>query len=238
MSESCLSPVQFHDSILFVINRNNEPYTPMKPIVEGMGLNWASQTAKLNANKERWGIAMIATPSASGDQQTLCMPVRKLPAFMASINPKKVREELRERIRLYQDECDNALWDYWTKGQATRRGWKPGQKALPPSPPAQQFDEAVFLEFAEECRQVHKQVSVLHDRIAIRAASLFIPIRIEFIARARLYGEWHRNNPDAQWESNLFRACREAMTYPSDYLEDYCNPGLMLLGYARALNGK
>lgn len=135
MSESCLSPVQFHDSILFVINRNNEPYTPMKPIVEGMGLNWASQTAKLNANKERWGIAMIATPSASGDQQTLCMPVRKLPAFMASINPKKVREELRERIRLYQDECDNALWDYWTKGQATRRGRKPGQKALPEAEP-------------------------------------------------------------------------------------------------------
>ena len=54
----------------------------------------------------------MVTPSASGNQDTLCMPVRKLPAFFASINPNKVRPELRDRIRLYQDECDDALWNY------------------------------------------------------------------------------------------------------------------------------
>lgn len=48
------------------------------------------------------------------------MPVRKLPAYLASINPKKVCPELRERVELYQEECDDALWNYWTKGHAER----------------------------------------------------------------------------------------------------------------------
>ena len=63
---------------------------------------------------------MIETPSEGGAQQTLCIPVRKLPAFLASINPKKVRPELRPKIELYQAECDAALWDYWMKGRAER----------------------------------------------------------------------------------------------------------------------
>ncbi len=71
------------------------------------------------------------------------MPVRKLPAFFTSINPNKVRPELRDRIRLYQDECDDALWNYWTKGQATQ---KP-KAALPAVPqPTRQEQTATALE--------------------------------------------------------------------------------------------
>lgn len=113
-----LSPVTFHGDTIFCVTLENQPYTPAKPIVENLGLGWASQSQKLNANKERWGVTIIVIPSESGEQQTLCLPVRKLPAFLASINPKKVKPELRERIELYQAECDDALWDYWMHGRA------------------------------------------------------------------------------------------------------------------------
>lgn len=113
--------VQFHGSTIFVVTHKGEPYAPIKPIVEDMGLDWRTQQRKITSNKNRWGMVIMTTPSASGNQDTLCMPVRKLPAFFASINPNKVRPELRDRIRLYQDECDDALWNYWTKGQATRK---------------------------------------------------------------------------------------------------------------------
>ena len=59
------------------------------------------------------------------------MHVRKLPAFLASINPKKVRADLREKVILYQNECDDALWDYWTKGRAERKPEQP--TSLPPT---------------------------------------------------------------------------------------------------------
>ena len=115
-----LSPVAFHGDTIFCVTLENQPYTPAKPIVENLGLGWASQSQKLNANKERWGVTIIVIPSESGEQQTLCIPVRKLPALLASINPKKVRAELRERIELYQAECDDALWNYWMNGRAER----------------------------------------------------------------------------------------------------------------------
>lgn len=120
MSQSHLSPVSFHGDTIFCTTIDGQPFAPVKPIIENLGLGWASQSQKLNANQERWGITIIVIPSESGDQRTLCMPVRKLPAFLASINPNKVKAELRPKIELYQAECDNALWDYWTKGKAER----------------------------------------------------------------------------------------------------------------------
>ena len=123
-----LSPVTFHGDTIFCIDYQNQPYTPMKPIVQNMGLDWASQSVKLNANKARWGVVMIATPSEGGEQKMLSMPVRKLPAWLNSINPKKVKPELRERIELYQAECDDALWNYWMNGRAERPAPAPGSE--------------------------------------------------------------------------------------------------------------
>ena len=114
MAKATLSPVQFHGSTIFVVTHKGEPYAPIKPIVEDMGLTWEAQARKLRDNRDRWGMINMIIPSASGNQDTLCMPVRKLPAFFASINPNKVRSELRDRIRLYQDECDDA---FGTTGQ-------------------------------------------------------------------------------------------------------------------------
>lgn len=31
--------VPFHGTNLFLVSINNEPYVPMKPVVEGMGMN-------------------------------------------------------------------------------------------------------------------------------------------------------------------------------------------------------
>ena len=121
MNSSQLLPVQFHGDTLFCLTYHDQPFTPMKPIVENLGLGWSSQRQKLDSNRDRWGVTMIVIPSDSGDQEMVCMPVRKLPAYMNSINPKKVRAELRAKIELYQNESDDALWKYWTDGQAVRQ---------------------------------------------------------------------------------------------------------------------
>ena len=116
-----LSPVPFHGDTIFCIDYQNQPYTPMRPIVENMGLDWGGQAVKLKANKERWTVEMISTVAQDGvEREMLCMPVRKLPAWLNSINPNKVRPELRPKIELYQAESDDALWNYWMNGRAER----------------------------------------------------------------------------------------------------------------------
>ena len=129
-----LSPVSFHGDTIFCIDYQNQPFTPMRPIVENLGIDWSGQAAKFRANKTRWGVEMISTPTESGKQEMLCLPVRKLPAYLASINPNKVREELRPKIELYQAESDDALWNYWMNGKAER---KASQADAPITPPMQ-----------------------------------------------------------------------------------------------------
>ncbi|MDD5272738.1 MAG: phage antirepressor N-terminal domain-containing protein [Methylovulum sp.] len=131
--------LNFHGTDLFIVDYNGQPYTPMKQIVEGMGLGWSAQLAKLNANPERWGMVKIAIPTLGDMQEAVCMPLRKLCGWLSGIYPNKVKPELREKIIFYQNECDDALWDYWQSKQQpqTSYGLKslPIQQTLLPEPP-------------------------------------------------------------------------------------------------------
>lgn len=98
--------VPFHSAELYLIEHNGQPYTPMRPIVENMGLSWASQTVKFNSNKSRWGVSIIETPTLSGIQEMLCIPLRKLFGWLMTISPNKVKPEIRETVIKYQNECD------------------------------------------------------------------------------------------------------------------------------------
>ncbi|HHE4534127.1 TPA: phage antirepressor N-terminal domain-containing protein [Escherichia coli] len=120
--------VPFHGAELYVVNHNGEPYTPMKPIVEGMGMDWASQFTKL---KQRFakGIVEIAIPSVGGMQTMICLALRKLNGWLQTISPNKVRPEIREKVIQYQEECDDVLYEYWTKGHVINP--RKAKKALP-----------------------------------------------------------------------------------------------------------
>ncbi|WP_218144448.1 phage antirepressor N-terminal domain-containing protein [Giesbergeria anulus] len=120
--------VAFYGATLVVTEHNHQPYVPMKPVVTGMGLDWKSQFAKLTTNKGRWGMVEIAIPSAGGQQGMSCLPLRKLPGWLATISPNKVRPELREKVIAFQNEADDVLWQAWQEKQPqapTQRPYNP-----------------------------------------------------------------------------------------------------------------
>lgn len=117
-----LMPVPFYEDTVVLVGKDNDPYVAMKPIVTNIGLDWASQYTKLNSSSDRWGVVIIATPSLGGAQEAVCLPLRKLASWLMTINPKKVKPELHDKIVRYQEECDDALWNYWTKGSSERVG--------------------------------------------------------------------------------------------------------------------
>src|SRR5574338_504280 len=117
-------PVTFHGDTLVLVDHEGDPHVAMKPITENMGLSWQGQHEKLN---EKFGstIRVILTVGEDGKQREMvCLPLRKLPAWLYSINPNKVKPELRDKIVRYQEECDDVLWKYWTQGYAERAGVK------------------------------------------------------------------------------------------------------------------
>ncbi|MFJ5338376.1 phage antirepressor N-terminal domain-containing protein [Pectobacterium sp. CHL-2024] len=116
----CAINVPFYGTDLYVINHCGEPYTPMKPIIEGMGMDWASQFTKL---KHRFKACVVKiTMQIPGDDQrrdVICLALRKLAAWLNTISPNKVKAEIRDRVIRYQNECDDVLYEYWTKGKVT-----------------------------------------------------------------------------------------------------------------------
>lgn len=117
-------PVTFHGDTLALVNHEGEPFVPMKPVVENMGLDWKTQYDKLTA-KFASTMGIIPMVAEDGKQrEMLCLPLRKFPAWIYSINPTKVKPELRDKIVRYQEECDDVLWKYWTQGFAERPGVK------------------------------------------------------------------------------------------------------------------
>lgn len=129
-----LLPVAFRGDTLYLVEIEGEPFTPARPICEAIGVSWQGQHEKLTLNPKRWGVRFTLTPTAGGDQQSICIPVRKLSGWLASINAAKVKPEIREKMEAYQDECDDALWRYWTEGHASREVTPQQASALPSRP--------------------------------------------------------------------------------------------------------
>lgn len=112
--------VPFHGDNLYVVNYNGQPYVPMKPIVEGMGLDWMGQYRKLTQRFAK-GIEEMSIPTKGGEQSMLCLALRKLAGWLHTISPNKVKPEIRDKVIRYQEECDDVLYEYWTTGEVKKK---------------------------------------------------------------------------------------------------------------------
>lgn len=114
---TALLPVFFREATLYVADVNGEPYVPMRPIVEGMGLSWQGQHEKFAGSRFATSVReiLMQLPGDTQRRPMTCLPLRKLPGWLMSVYPNKVRPALRERIVQYQNECDDVLWRHWQK---------------------------------------------------------------------------------------------------------------------------
>ena len=115
---SKLQTITFNDQQITVVDQNKMHYVAMKPICENIGLEWSGQARKLQKAQQKYGCVHMYIPTNSGNQEMLFIPVTKLNGWLFSINPEKVKPELRDTLIKYQEECFIALHDYWNKGIA------------------------------------------------------------------------------------------------------------------------
>ncbi|WP_151832892.1 phage antirepressor N-terminal domain-containing protein [Acinetobacter ursingii] len=184
----------FHSAELYLVEHEGQPYTPMKPIVEGMGLDWKSQFVKL---KQRFaqGMVEITIPTKGGLQTMLCLLLRKLPAWLYSIQSGKVKPELRDTVIMYQNECDDVLWDYWTKGKAVNPRTTKQERVPLKDAVNLLVAKSKFLNYPDAYGLIHQRFNVNHiEDIPYDA----IPVAVEYVHH--LIGEYipkvERIDPD------------------------------------------
>ncbi|HFH0415490.1 TPA: phage antirepressor N-terminal domain-containing protein [Salmonella enterica subsp. diarizonae serovar 61:i:z] len=182
--------VPFHGAELYVVNHNGEPYTPMKPIVEGMGMDWASQFTKL---KQRFakGIVGIAIPSVGGMQTMICLALRKLNGWLQTISPNKVKPEIRDKVIQYQEECDDVLYEYWTKGKAENPRGNADKTTTDDRTPLRGLVNRIMgktgIHYQPLYKMIHREFGVKHiDELTSRQ----VTEAMEFLAGKALEGEF------------------------------------------------
>lgn len=179
--------VPFYGNSLFVVEHNGEAYTPMKPIVEGMGLDWKSQHKKISQRFAK-GMVEITIPSAGGMQSMICLALRKLAAWLNSISPNKVRPEIRDNVIRYQEECDDVLYEYWTKGTVVNPRKKTTVNERTP------LRDAVNMLVGKKGLRYDDAYNIVHQRFNVESIEDLdleqIPMAVEYVHRMALEGEF------------------------------------------------
>lgn len=252
--------VPFHGVSLFVVNYNGEPFTPMKPIVEGMGMNWASQFTKLKQRFSK-GIAEITIPSAGGSQSMTCLALRKLNGWLQTISPNKVKPEIRDRVIQYQEECDDVLYKYWVEGTVVnprRPVGRPRKKTTVDE--RTPLRDAINMLVGKKGLRYDDAYNIVHQRFAIESIDELepsqIPQAVEYVHRVVLDGEFLRrekatdkpipvpNFKDGEWvigvkggevvESKAVREGEFVISYAS-FKEIAERAGNVIIGYNELL---
>jgi hypothetical protein len=87
----------------------------MKSVVEGIGLDWKSQHAKISSHAVLCeGVVNLTMPSAGGPQETTALPLTMLYLWLATLYPNKIPDlDIRQKVLTYQREAANVLFDHF-----------------------------------------------------------------------------------------------------------------------------
>ncbi|MFY9141601.1 phage antirepressor N-terminal domain-containing protein [Sulfuricurvum sp.] len=115
--------VEFKSDILDII-QDDIQWVAVKAVTSNLGIQFDPQHNRLKTD-ETYQSKLIKIQTKGGMQDVFCIPLSKLNGWLFSINPNKVKPEVREKLIEYKNECFDALNDYFNKGAA----FKPEVKA-------------------------------------------------------------------------------------------------------------
>ncbi len=110
----------YEDEVTAVRLSNGEIFIPIRPIVIGLGLDWASQNRRINRDPvlaEVKGVVVTTTPG--GSQEMVALPLDYLSGFLFGVNANRVKPKIKERVIRYQRECYRVLAAAFTEGRLT-----------------------------------------------------------------------------------------------------------------------
>ena len=110
-----LVKVDFKSNQLEVIEETQS--IVVKDICEHIGLNHDTQIKKIKAD-ESFESKLIKVQTRGGLQEVFTIPLSKLNGWLFSINPNKVKPEVKQKLIEYKKECFNVLNNYFNQGIA------------------------------------------------------------------------------------------------------------------------
>lgn len=116
---SDLVRIPFHGDEILCVEDEGKPRIVLKPVIEGLGLDYWSQVEKLR--KRSWAATSNSQVQVSDQAQRrdmLTCDVRTFLMLLATVDENRVGKDVRSKLITYQAEVADAIESYWTKGGA------------------------------------------------------------------------------------------------------------------------
>ena len=109
-----MQTIQFQGSPILTIEQGGIQYVAMKPVCESIGLRWGAQYNRIKRHPVlSQGVFIMKTPSNSGVQEILMLPIKLLHGWLFGIDVNRVNPEIKDKLIIYQEQCFDILHDYW-----------------------------------------------------------------------------------------------------------------------------
>lgn len=118
--------VEFYgDDLVAVRVQDGTIFVPIRPLCELLGLDWSGQRQRIMRDavlsQKFKGVGVTTTPSKSGvgggKQDMLALPLDYISGFLFGVNANRVKEEIREKLIIYQEKCYSVLSEAFYEGR-------------------------------------------------------------------------------------------------------------------------
>lgn len=164
-----LGTVEFLGKPLTVITTDSQLLVAMRPICEGIGLDWKSQYERIKRDEVlSTSVVVMTTVAQDGKQrETTCLPLSMLNGWLFGVDAKRCKPFIRQALVRYKFECYDALAAYWQQCSATAL---PSPAALPAPEEAERITHAFRgsrVEFLVDGRQVWVKASCITTALGL-----------------------------------------------------------------------
>lgn len=99
--------IDFHGTQLVGFENERGAFIALKPVVEGMGLDWSAQYRRVTRDPILMeGVAMMAMPLG---QEQVCLSLDMIHGWLFTIDSERVKPELRDRVLVFKRDCYRVL---------------------------------------------------------------------------------------------------------------------------------
>lgn len=116
-----IDTVEFLGKALTLITTDTQQLVAMRPICEGIGLDWKAQLDRIKRDEVLSTSVVMMTTQLPGDTQTrsvACLPLEMLNGWLFGVDTRRCRQAIRPALIRYKTECYAALAAHWQKTAA------------------------------------------------------------------------------------------------------------------------
>jgi hypothetical protein len=109
-----IETVDFRGDTLFAVENDDGHFVALKPIVEGMGLDWSGQLQRVKRDPIlSEGMVVMPTPfGRGGSQEAVCLKLELVNGWLFTIETRRIKDEdVKSRVITYQRECYQVLFE-------------------------------------------------------------------------------------------------------------------------------